>query len=31
VQAATANAQGADTLSNARAMAAQRKFMKVGD
>jgi hypothetical protein len=31
VQAATANAMGADTLSNARAMAAQRKFMKVGD
>ena len=31
VQAATANAHGAETLSNARAMAAQRKFMKVGN
>lgn len=31
VQATAANAQGADTLSNARALAAQRAFMKVGD
>jgi hypothetical protein len=31
VQAAAANAQGAETLSNARAQAAQRRFMQVGD